>query len=551
MQTAHLGPLAGVSIDEPSLRDRASVAFPYVLTVVFLGLTLWGILHHEMWRDELQAWLVARDSSSMLEVIKNVRYERTPALWQVSLHFLTYLSTNPLVMQLFHLGLATTSVFLFALYSPFTRLQKVMFSFGYFSFYEYAVISRSYALGVMFIMLTCVLLTRAKRNYLLIALTLGLLANTSVYGLLIAPAFALYIGAELVVQYYRTRSLNNRKAVLLLSTLLLTVSLTVGVLQLLAPTDYTRPSGVPEIVQVEKDSLAGSFQPIFVSYVAVPNVFALYHWGTNILSAAPVLLARRIGVLASLILFASAIVLLLRKPTVLLLFASGTGVLLLFGALIFQGEIRHKGHLFILLIASFWLFAASKDSGIFQSKTPKLERLLSRYQAVFLTTILAAQLVGGIFAMAADLRNPFSETPQTAEFVRQRLTPATVFAGTSYLASPMTAYLDVKLYMIDRQGYGTFMIWDDKIVYLSTDEEKLQGLAKLLTGGIHEVLFVSEARLSPKFEGLEVTELAEFTRSFNLDRFYVYRVRRLGEVPPQFSQHNLRRDISPDSPSKN
>lgn len=129
-------------------------------------------------------------------------------------------------------------------------------------------------------------------------------------------------------------------------------------------------------------------------------------------------------------------------------------------------------------------------------------------------------------ATATELRNPFSETRQTAEFVRDRLTPTTVLAGTSFMVSPMTAYLDVKCYMVDRQTFGTFMLWDNKLIWFSSDEKMLQSLAKLLDGQTREVLFVTNLRINPLAEGLEVNELAEFTRSFNGDKFYVYRVRR-------------------------
>src|SRR5215510_31505 len=110
----------GVPAARLPLRVSVATLFPYVVTLLFFALTLWGILHHEMWRDELQAWLVARDSQSLLDLIHNVRYERSPALWQICLRLLTYFTINPIAMQLFHLGVATASIFFFVKYSPFT-----------------------------------------------------------------------------------------------------------------------------------------------------------------------------------------------------------------------------------------------------------------------------------------------------------------------------------------------------------------------------------------------------------------------------------------------
>jgi hypothetical protein len=55
--------------------------FPLCITVLFFLLSLNTILHHEMWRDELQAWLIARDSDSIAQLFfQNLRYEGHPGL---------------------------------------------------------------------------------------------------------------------------------------------------------------------------------------------------------------------------------------------------------------------------------------------------------------------------------------------------------------------------------------------------------------------------------------------------------------------------------------
>jgi hypothetical protein len=51
-------------------------------------------------------------------------------------------------MQGLHLLIATTTVYLFVRFAPFSLLQRLLFSFGYFPFYEYSVICRSYGLSL-------------------------------------------------------------------------------------------------------------------------------------------------------------------------------------------------------------------------------------------------------------------------------------------------------------------------------------------------------------------------------------------------------------------
>ena len=48
-----------------SLARKRDDFFTKTLVIIFLSLGLIGILNHEMWFDELQAWMIARDSSSI------------------------------------------------------------------------------------------------------------------------------------------------------------------------------------------------------------------------------------------------------------------------------------------------------------------------------------------------------------------------------------------------------------------------------------------------------------------------------------------------------
>lgn len=64
-------------------------AFHWSLTLCFLGLGLVLMLRHEMWRDELQSWMIGRDSSSLGSLVEAVRYERHPVVWYFLLFVLS------------------------------------------------------------------------------------------------------------------------------------------------------------------------------------------------------------------------------------------------------------------------------------------------------------------------------------------------------------------------------------------------------------------------------------------------------------------------------
>ena len=505
--------------------DLGDSAFQYLLTLLFFCSTLWGILHHEMWRDELQAWLVARDSSSLLDLVHNVRYERTPALWQACLYGLNHLTHNPIAMQVFHLAIATASIFLFVKYSPFTKLQKIMFIFGYLPFYEYGVISRSYALGVLLIFVTCVLLTRPVRNYFAIAFTLGLLANSSVYGLMLAVAFGLALLFDLIPTLGRNSTAQHRTRVATAGVLLF-ACLLVSALQLIPPADYIGFVS-PLHRETHKERLVQILLQVWGSHIAIPDVFKYSFWNTNILESASEVVYRRTGVILSLGFLASEVLFFYRKPKVLLLYLGGTGAIIWFGFAEFTGNIRNNGYLFILLIACLWLSEFNVESGTVKSRLKSFDHFPERYRVAFLNTLLFVHLIGGVFAMGMDLRYPFSETRKVARFIEAHSSEKTVLVGNDFMVSPMTTYLNQKCFMLERGVFGTFMVWSNNRVKKDSNET-LKTLEELLDRGSEELVFVSRYRLDHYTPELDISELAEFTQSLNGDTFFIYRVRKSG-----------------------
>ena len=60
----------------PSIGER--VWFAPALTAAYALLLAFTLFHHELWRDELQAWMLARDSSGPLDLFRNAEYEGSP-----------------------------------------------------------------------------------------------------------------------------------------------------------------------------------------------------------------------------------------------------------------------------------------------------------------------------------------------------------------------------------------------------------------------------------------------------------------------------------------
>jgi len=167
-----------------------------IIFLLYCIFSVIGMLHHEMWRDELQAWMVARDADSFFDLLRNLKYEGNPALWHILLFVLARFTVSPYSMMVLHLAISFSFVFIFLFKSNFCMLHKLLFVSGYFILFEYNLVSRSYGLGVLLVFLILSLYRDRRQKMMLIFILMALLANTTVYGLILSGAFALLLLSE-------------------------------------------------------------------------------------------------------------------------------------------------------------------------------------------------------------------------------------------------------------------------------------------------------------------------------------------------------------------
>ncbi len=459
---------------------RGYDTFTGLLVLAFLCLGLVGIVNHEMWLDELQAWVIARDSSSVIDLFKNLEYEGHPGLWHIGLYLISRFTANPVSMQIFHLMLATGVIYVFAKFSPFTRLQKVLFSFGYFSFYEYSIISRNYALGVLFIFLFCALYTTKNRTYILLACTLCLLSNTNLYGLIIAVAFGLALLLERLLDVNQKKILKSRKWDLIISVLIVLFGIVVSIIQILPPSDASFSPGWTTDFQIER--LAKVIVTIGKTYLPLPNFFTYQFWNTSLLTAVKIV-AGAIGTVFSLGLLTFTLIIFIQKPVVIFMYITGTFGILSFMYFKHIGSMRHCGHLFIFFIACLRISNYYDKSNTFSNfmegisqnfnqAINSLNNLLKSYQNTVIAAILYTHVVAGVFAFTMDLYYPFSVTKEIARFiVNQHMEDILVVGDVDYInyvGPSLSGYLGKQVYYLGahNSGLSSFLVWDGNRQYI-------------------------------------------------------------------------------------
>src|SRR6185436_19153940 len=80
----------------------ADTRYAFGLAGLFLVLAAVATSQHEMFRDELQAWLLGRDSVSLAALLRNLKYEGHPGLWHLCLMLVSRVFPSPVAMQVFH-----------------------------------------------------------------------------------------------------------------------------------------------------------------------------------------------------------------------------------------------------------------------------------------------------------------------------------------------------------------------------------------------------------------------------------------------------------------
>jgi len=146
-----------------------------------------------MWRDELQAWLIVRDSHSAGQLLHALHYEGHPLLWYLILYIPAHVSWNPVWMQVINglFALGTAWLLLFARRLPLA--VRTLLAFSFFFFYQYGVVARSYALTTLLLMAAAHCVLGERPRHMLAVLLLALAINTHVFAIPIAAALLLWM----------------------------------------------------------------------------------------------------------------------------------------------------------------------------------------------------------------------------------------------------------------------------------------------------------------------------------------------------------------------
>ncbi|HEY4012435.1 MAG TPA: hypothetical protein VGM06_03810 [Polyangiaceae bacterium] len=512
-----------------SFNEGGDRRFAAWVLLAYLPLAVFSIVHHEMWRDELHCWLVARDSATPWDVVRNRAYDGHPPLWYLLLWVLEKATHDPRSMQIVHVAIAAACVWVFAAFAPFGRSVRALFPFGYFMAYEYVAISRCYGLALLFALLLCVHHPRRAERPLVTSVLVAALALTTTVATMVAAGYLV----TLVLDWLgATRAGREHRNGLLWP-------IAVGGLACLAALACAWPPADSTVAHVALPKTIPSDDAptrLIAGLLPIPRP-DFFFWNSNaLLSYEPF---RAVALWVSLALAAWIVFLLSVDHTAAIVFAAGSLLLVaLFGG-VYGGDVRHHGFFFVLFLMGAWIARAS-SRGASRTKVPLREAALAPTLAV----VLLVHVPAAAIALSFDYRYVFSSGARAASAIRAHgLADALLVAEVDYPAITVLGLLGPHAFAYSpRTGRPfSFVKWTRDRHWDPTDEQTVDYAAGLGQERGEDAVLIMNRPLAPNIaDAPGITRIAELYDSMiEEENYYLYRVARRtvgGACDPRFAK---------------
>ena len=407
-----------------------------------------------MWRDEWMPLAVSRFTGGYGEFFEHIKYVGRIVYFSLC-WALGQLDSNLLLFKLTIVLISSFGVFVLCRFSPFTRLQKVLFSFGYYPLYEYGTILRDYSLIWVLAVTCCALLNSARWRPLVFSVSLAFLFQTNPFGLALGCAFGAAYAFD-AWQSGRFRWAVVRQLPVIGGILVASSSFVMAIATMMPPPP------IAEIVlgqPLRQDShfvrLLESLPFPFRAWLPIPLFGS---WNSQILDAFP--LAQ---IVLGLIIGICVLMVISQSKKALFLFVAG---MLALGAVLCHipwTALRYHGGYFILLMLSYWTLLRNGDGKTAELSVFALVNLARRHAAPMVTGLLVVHTVVAAIFLIQEQVIPFSGSKAAAEIIRKNAPRGSLVVGDpDFLMIPLAGYLDQEVFIASRRELGSFTKVDTK-----------------------------------------------------------------------------------------
>lgn len=176
--------------------------------LVYSAVILVGVVNHEYWYDESQAWNIARDND-ISGIFAMMNREGHPPLWHLILHIFTSLGCSWRALGLVSWAVSTITAGLIIFSLPVKPFLKAAMLLSGGMIYINSVISRTYCLINLFLVIIALIYPKRKEHPLLFGLMLALLANTHICMCGLVGIYGIYMLIDLFADFGKNTKRQN------------------------------------------------------------------------------------------------------------------------------------------------------------------------------------------------------------------------------------------------------------------------------------------------------------------------------------------------------
>ena len=311
---------------------------------------------------------------------------------------------------------------------------------------------------------------------------LGLLMQIDYYSMVFAFGFAGIIIANLLKEKKRQPFSKKLKKDFAIGAIVWLGSVVFAVIQILHGFNDRVTKQLSGNSRFPTQHIYDTLTRALSAFIPLPFFDAVAVWNHFIIEYFPI----ELRVLLFVLLVVLVLWLFRKQKDILLFFLLCGSVFIAFAHESIYGYARHQGHIYILFIFSLWMYYA-RESKPKDDKPEKMGRETSKSTGNTLSFIFILQILTSCIFYYKDIKYPFSNIDSMVNFVEaNQLTDYCICGYIDYSISPLSAYTNKPVYMLQSKSDVYFIDWSKSKASLTMDEiyervlEKLQNRDSLI-----------------------------------------------------------------------
>ena len=425
-----------------------------ILFLFYALITLFFVLHHEIWRDEAQVWQICHNAS-FFELFSHLSNEGHPSLFYLIIMPFAKIGCSVLSMQILCWFACCIAVILLLRYSPFDLKTSIVLTISAPFLYFFPVIARNYSLIPLLVFLIAILYSKQRKYPLLYAITIFLLANSHV----IMTGFA--FGLIILFVDENLNLIKSKTKEYICSLMIMFFGVIAVVFQLFKTTSTNI------FIALNFDDLLLKTKEVFIKFFTASFDFKYFeNFGSLSLNNFQIIL-----LMISIVIFFYLFVLIFinNKKIFLVTFF---GILfqfliyiLAYGSCIASYRVYCA---YVILIFAFWCILEQNFT----------KGNLKKQINIFLLILFLLTVFNGIKYSILDVKYPFSGSFETAKFINSNMPEDSVVfvdgINITHVISVIPYLNKNNIHILDEENPVRFIKWNQKLVESLSDGKYAQ-----------------------------------------------------------------------------